>query len=295
MAKQEEVTAVAEIRNSYKDPETGESVKVTTEMKAALFAHEEQIMLSTVQMAFSLKAIRDGNLYLLRGCESMKDYIQTFLAKSYSGAKFYIQIADALDGIANKNQLKSLKVGQLGELSKDLLLVDKLKKGDAAIEGDKIVHSDGSEESLEDHLQFLRTSLRSEVQADLQKAASATAKVRNDLKQFKHLVEEKNQALLEKDEQISKLRHMVDEISQAKDIDPRKLRALNGKKDAAELIRSVNERVLEALGELTAISHELVDAEVAGYLKTCIASVEVGLRKTKSDFSEVVHLELAEA
>lgn len=294
MPKQEEVTAVAEIRTSYVDPDTGEKVKVTTEMQTALFAHEEQIVLSTVQMAFSLKAIKDNKLYLMRGCENMKEYIHTFLAKSYSSAKFYMQIADALDGIANKSQLKGLKIGQLGELSKDLLLVEKLRKGDAEISGDKIVHADGTEESLEEHLQFLRATIRNEERANVEKAVNATAKARNDLKQYKHLVEEKNQAMLEKEEEISNLRRMVDELSQAKDIDPRKLRVLNGKKDAAELIRSVNERVIEALGELSGIPHELIDAEIAGYMQTCVASIQTSMKKVKSDFSEVVHIDLSE-
>lgn len=295
MPKQEEVTAVAEIRSSYTDPETGEKVKVTTEMQTTLVAHEEQIGLSMIQMAFSLKAIKDNRLFLLRGCNSMKEYVQTYLAKSYSGSRFYIQIADALDGIDNKGQFKGLKLGQLNELTKDLLLVDKLKKGDAEISGDKIVHADGTEESLEEHLSFMRATLRSEVQGQVEKATTATAKVRQDLKQFKHLVEEKNQELLEKEHEIANLRRTVDEISQAKDIDPRKLRTLNGKKDAAELIRTANERVLEALGELSGIPHDLVDAELAGYLKTCVASIETGMNKLKSDFAEVVHLDLAEA
>jgi len=286
--------ALPEVRRSFTDPETGAKVKVTDEMEGALYAHEQQIAIATVQMAFSLKAIRDQRLYLLRGCESMKEYIQTCIAKSYSSAKFYMQIADALEGVKNAKQLRGLSIGQLGDISRDLTLVEKLKKGEAEISGDKIVYADGTEESFEEHRQFLRKEIQKEFKKDIEKATSTTAKVRNDLSEYRKLLEVKNQDLIERDEKIAELRRMVDEVSQAKDIDPRKLRAINSKKEASELIRSVNERALEALGELSGLPHEIFDAEIVGFLQTCVASIETGIKKLRSDFKEIVHLDLSE-
>lgn len=282
-----------EIRNSYVDPDSGEKVKVTQDMALALHHHEHQIASATLTMAFGLKAIRDGKLYLLRGCETMKEYITTCVAKSYSSAKFYIQVADALDGLSQK-QLEGLSIGALGDISRDLTLVGKLKKGEAQISGDKIVYADGNEESVEDFRAHLRAEIRKETQGEIKKATDAAAKARGEVKAFKTIVESKSQEILEREEEIANLRRTIDEVSQAKDIDPRRLRALNSKKEAMELMRTISEQVAEAMGSLHTIERDAFDAELAVHLKTCIASLETGLNKTKADFSDVLFISTQE-
>jgi hypothetical protein len=115
------------------DQETGEVMTFTQEDSDRLTYLEQGMALNYLQIAYSIKEIRDRRLFFLRDCSSMKDYAEQCLKMSERNVKNYLQIADAFHESSVKKLDSTPSMRTLIELSRDQALWDSINDGDASM------------------------------------------------------------------------------------------------------------------------------------------------------------------
>lgn len=171
---------------SVVDPATGIEIKFTEEDHFSLIEAENDIGNSIWKLSMSFKRIKDRKLYLLRGYNSFKDYVETNMRFSLSQVNRYLKIADTFGDSRNFKQIAELPMSKLLAVAKDVSLVDKIKT------------SDFSEEELKNYvndetarLQEENAKLRAEkdkIKNKLQRSEERLKNANEDIKNYKATV-----------------------------------------------------------------------------------------------------------
>ena len=245
------------------DETTGEVLN-TAEMEKRLIFFEQQIALNLFQVATALKSIRDEKLYLVR-YKTMKEYTETHLSMSERNMKRYLQIADAF----NEKSLKKFKdtpMKMLLEISRDDELIE--EANDPESEPDDVVKKAREQEKK---------------------------KLQKKLDKNQELIEGQDALLTDlrdkvqnKDTEIDKLKSTIQSLIGKKDVDPSRVVFITQKKEAMGIVDESTVQILDSLGTLNTIPHDLLDAELSGKLSQSIAAVEAGVRRLRDFYSSYV-------
>lgn len=253
-------------------------VSFSEDAEKRLLALEQQIMVGYVQMALSLKMIRDEQLFFLRDCDSMKDYCLTYLDMSERQMRRYLLIADTY----NEKVLKKLSnqpMRKLIELAKNSEVTDALNSGGADLEGDRVVYSDGTFEPFEDVL--------TRYQSDLKKKVKESKEV---LDAKDEILEGYRDRIEEQEKKIQELMETIQSLITAKDVDPSTVVFITHKKQAASLLDEATALVLDTIGRVDNIPRDLVDAEISGKLAVTISAIEASLQRIRDNWGAMIWL-----
>lgn len=244
------------------DTETGEVIGADSESKLIFF--EQQIAAGCIQIALALKAIRDERLYLVR-CGSMKEYIEDYLPISLRNAERHLQIADAFSDKALE-KFHGTPMTVLLEISRNDELLEQANEPDA---------------DSEDIVKKIREQERKKYQKKMEKneeVIQGQDTLLNDLRD----------RINEKEDEIDKLKKTIHSLIGKKDVDPSRVVFITQKKEAMGVIDESMVMILDALGTLNTIPHELLDAELSAKLSQCIAAVGAGVIRLRDFYSSYV-------
>lgn len=265
MAKKKQVDEII-LPAEIIDDEYGEVLN-SADTESRLVFFEQQIASGCIQIALALKIIRDEKLYLAR-CSYMKEYVETYLPMSLRNAEKHLQIADAFSSQALEkfSKLKKTPLTLLLEISRNDELLEEANDPDS--EADEIVRKAREQE-------------RKKFQKKLEK---------NDdvIRGQDAILTDLRDRVNDKDEEIAKLKDTIQDLIGKKDVDPSRVVFITQKKEAIGVIDESMVQILDSLGTLNSIPHDLLDAELSGKLSQCIAAVEAGVRRLRDFYSSYV-------
>ncbi len=159
--------------------------------------------------------------------------------------------------------------------------MDSINDGDASIDGDMVVYSDGRKEPLKDVIQYVKKN-----NPDSMKLKDTKDK----LSKTNTFLEQKDQRIIELNHEIDGLKKTIDDISRTRDIDPRTLAYVATKTQAEKLISENGYEIKKFLGELESIPDDVCDAHLAGVLQTEIGGIETSLYRLKERWSHALYM-----
>jgi len=242
------------------DAETGELLDREAAEKHLLFL-EQQISLGCIQIALALKVIRDNHFYLLRGFNSMKDYIEQSLTMSEVHAKRYLLIADSFSDMALQ-KLSNANLTSLIAIAKNEDLLEE-------------AHTENPDTN--ELIRKARERERKKVKTELE---GKEARIDQQDEQIHHLRER----IDEKDAEIDKLRHTVQELAIKREIDPAEFVFVTQKKEAIATVQAVYHITAQKLSLLQRIPHELMDAELSAQLAHALSALKTALYNVENTF-----------
>lgn len=154
------------------DPETGSDLIVTEDGIKELLSLETSINFALAQLSMSLKRVKESRLYLLRGVDSFKAYVENYISFSYRHATRLVAIADTFGDSEHFEKIATLPVTWLREAAKDKSLAESLKQGE-------LTDSEGNVYTLDEITQLKGQELTEELKRitlqkkDLQKELKA--------------------------------------------------------------------------------------------------------------------------
>jgi hypothetical protein len=264
--------------------ETGEIIENDSRL-SWLISLEKQIAMSYVEVALALKMIKEEQLYLLRGFETMKDYAQACLGMNIRSVERRLQLANAFsEKVLNKVMGNKVPVNKLLEITKDARLIDDLEEDRAEIQGDRVVYSDGTEDSLDDVIRSIKIRNNDEKKELTERLAGKDELLRKAAQR-----ENENQ------EEVNKLRQTLSRVVSEKGLDPDRAIYITQKKQAVELIENSLDSAIRAISGLDSIPYELLDSELSAQLSAAISAIDAGIYRTREHYGAAIWIPKNEA
>jgi hypothetical protein len=271
------------------DVETGNEIAFTGEDVHDLKLFEQGIVSSWIQEAVALRNIANRMLYLLRDCESMKDYLMEYYNKSYSHAKRLLFITGKIDS-DRLTDLSEIPMTKLLEIARDPGMADMINDGEANIEGDRVVYSDGSFEPLDDAIARAKREAKREEEREREKLKTKIGRQKDVIEGKDFLLKRLEGELAESAERTRRLEDSIQSLMSEKGVDPKTIVFVTHRKQAVEVI---DESMREALRHMAAIDNvprDLVDAELGGHMARAVAAVEAACERIRDSWGAVLWL-----
>ncbi|RHX89877.1 hypothetical protein [Leptospira stimsonii] len=276
-----EKSALDEYRDEIGEPSTEDtSLTIPSKSEAKDFSPEQrktlaqfylvQAKVSVFQTAIALTAIRNLELHLELGYEKFSDCMEQELGMSGRVASEYVSAVETF-GIGDR-------VKQLMEASPKRFLQAAKEVRQKQMEGETLTLSDGTEITAEEFLEERISALESSSKKRIKtlETENQTIKAEADLLR-------KKQANLEKS--ISKKDEQIDVLRKSKDLDPEKLLKIKNQREAEKVIDECNASLLDALNRIESIPEEVRNGGLGIYLSRTIATMEIGLKTLKMNWS----------
>lgn len=276
----------------YIDEATGEMISFTDGDQRELDLLESQVAAGYFQIAVALKTIRDRKLYLLRGNNSMKEYVENHFHQSYRTAQRYLQIADSFANSKNRDELQQLPFSKLLELSQSEYAVSALND-ESEISDGFVQFNNGEKESLSEFIDRIRQETLSTVESPDDIKTKLKRKT-EDLKNKKLILERMEQQIEEREAKIAELENAVNNLSNGT-IDPSTIVVASTKKQIIDLIANSEALTLKSLNQIDSLNQDLFDAEMCGRFSIAIGGIEATLQSIKSRWSAIVYAQGVEA
>ncbi len=267
----------------------GASVEFTDTDVQDLNLFEQAIVSSWIQEAVALRNIANRKLYLLRDCVSMKDYLMEYYKKSYSHANRLLYLTSKIN-TERLPDFNGIPMTRLLEISKDDALVGMINDGDASVEIDRVIYSDGTTESLSDLIARTKREAKREEGQDRDKLQKKIDKQKEILDGKSHMLERLYEQLEESKTHTRQLEESLQSLISEKGIDPKTIVFITHKKQAVDLIDETRREILKSLGAIDNIPKDLVDAEIGGMLGLTIAAIDAASERIRDNWGAVLWL-----
>jgi len=273
------------------DPDTGEILTPNGNM-LSLRALEQQIEMGKNNMrmgamliGIALKSIRDDNLFILCGCETMKDYCEKYVGISQRSAERYLQLASSFSEPVLK-QLTDEGVPQkkILDLSKNRDLKAAIEAGDIEIDGGQFVYPDGTVEDIDAAVDRIRKEVAREAEKDKEKMRFQVDNMSRQVKGQKDAARLLEDEITRQKEHIEELNAAISKLATRKDIKAEAMALVLHKREAVELIEENTPAILKLIGQIENIPKDLIDAELAGQISFFLSALEAALQRCRDEF-----------
>lgn len=222
------------------DPDTQVEIHFSHEDQLALIEAERDVDYGITKVSLAFKKIRDKKLYLMRGCNSMREYATSIMQMSTRQMQRYLSVADVFGSSPNVGNIPALSMSKLLKAAKNPFLVEKLN----------------SEILSKDELKELIDEATIEMQTKYVKAVTA-----------KKSLHEKNKALSGQVEQLQ------EEIAGFTHMKPELLKKITDKGMALKEVKVAREEVITVIGRLEKIN-QVNDPEVISEVRGLIEQIK---------------------
>lgn len=267
--------------------EDGSVVRLRQDAEKVLQYCEQQMKIGFLQVAFSLKTIRDERLYFLRDCKNMLQYVEEYLDFSYRHTKRFLLIADNFHS-AKTDILEKFSQGTLLELTRHPELAAEVQG--AEVEEGEVRLPDGEVMGLREFVNKVTREVRKEAEVREDKLRRRMDALTTETKGKKTALECAYADLEKAQENIHRLEAAIQDLAERKDVDIRKLTFITQKKEAIGLLMTSQVDALKLFGEVDGLPRELIDAEVAGHLQFFISTVETSIERLRQSYEPCLWL-----
>ncbi|MBM9578216.1 hypothetical protein JWG45_13745 [Leptospira sp. 201903070] len=276
-----EKSALDEYRDEIGETSTEEtSLTIPSKNEAKDFSPEQrktlaqfylaQAKVSVFQTAIALTAIRNLELHLELGYEKFSDCMEQELGMSGRVASEYVSAVETF-GIGDR-------VKQLMEASPKRFLQAAKEVRQKQMEGEILTLSDGTVVSAEEFLTERISAMENSSQRKIKSLETEKQSIKADADLLRRKNESLQKTLEKKDEQLDVLR-------KSKDLDPDKLLKIKNQREAEKVIDECNASILEALNRIESIPEEARSGALGIYLSRTTATMEIGLKTLKMNWS----------
>jgi hypothetical protein len=287
MAKKEKNVQTREL--TIADPVTGIDIRFDAGQQAHFNSIKSQMKDSLAAVGLSLRTIRDQKYYLMDDCGSMSEWLLNTWGSSIRTAQRLLEVADAFDSIPNANEIMSLPLTHLLTMKKDPATMEALRSGDLQIDDGHAILPTGETMDLPS---FVR-KIKKETETEIRSKESRLKEQLNNSKEATHTMEEaleKSEA--EKAEIIGKLKTLektINDLMQKKDLDGMRVAFVTQRDEAAVLLDDSMTIILDHLGQIDNIPHDLVDGKLAGHFGRTLAGIESAMERIRDRWSPIIY------
>ncbi|EMK22388.1 hypothetical protein [Leptospira kirschneri] len=252
-------------------PTTSEVQEFSSEQRRTLAQfYLAQAKVSIFQTAIALTAIRNLDLYKDLGYEKFSDCVDQELGMSGRVASEYVSAVETF-GIGDR-------VKQIMEASPKRFLQAAKEVRQKQMEGETLTLSDGTEVTAEEFLEERVSALENSSKKKIKSLENENQSIKAEAELLRKKQANLEKSIQKKDEQIKVLR-------ESKDLDPEKLLKIKNQREAEKVIDECNASILEALNRIESIPEEARSGALAIYLSRTVATIEIGLKTLKMNWS----------
>lgn len=269
------------------DPETEMEISFTGQDQFILTTIEKRIVGNFIQIGVDLNTIKERKLYLLRECDSMREYIAIAFAKSLSYAQSLMKIGR--DFGSNPSQFDGMTLPQILLLHNDEDTKKALKDGSMSIDNGQVIMPSGESMDLPTYTKTIEKKAAIEIK-------SKETKLKDQLSDAKSannaLQDTINHAAQEKSELLNKLNSYektIQDLMQKKDLDGMRVAFVTHRDEAATMMDESLMVILDHLGHIDNIPHDLVDAKLSGHFARTIAGIESAVERIRDRWSPIIY------
>ena len=251
--------------------------QITNEEQLIFFENQieqqrRNIGLSFIEIGKILKQVKSDKLFILRSCETMKEYIEKHIAGfSYRHCLNMIKVAEKFDSIDN-NILNHFNVTELLDASSDDDLVEDIKAG-------YIEFQDGKKQDATEYVKKMKAKIK-RVEKKVDKEVSKKDKI---------ITEKEKQYKLEIKELQDKLEHqktILENVAKTQKMNPNRLAIIANTSEAGNLIDEKVVGLSEFLNPIYQIDENIQQSpELANKMFVFISVLEKSFKELKELWS----------